>query len=241
MRLVFIGGVGGSGTRVIANAFRHNGVFIGSHLNHSLDNLDWPGNIALMLDPDLSFEEKAAQLCEPFTRFIEQMTQQAQAAEVNQDLLAIKVPGSFHYLPYLCTLFDHVSYVHVVRHGLDMAFSSNKNQLRNWGSLYGLNADGSSMEAMQLKYWLAANRSAAHLERLPGLETFVQVQFERFCQQPKDETQRIFSALNMELNIGDVFFSNISAPESTGRYRQHDLTVFDSQDIAALEELGYAL
>ncbi|MBL4743417.1 MAG: hypothetical protein JKX87_02075, partial [Cycloclasticus sp.] len=42
MKTVAIGGVGGSGTRLVAEICKECGVFIGSNLNKSNDNLSFP-------------------------------------------------------------------------------------------------------------------------------------------------------------------------------------------------------
>ncbi|MBN0989838.1 sulfotransferase [Amphritea pacifica] len=240
MKLVLIGGVGGSGTRVVAKAFRDNGIFIGSHLNNSLDNLDWPGNIDLILRRDLSFNEKVERLKSDFQAFFKKMIDESSSGDFNRDIVATKVPGSFYYLPYICQFFDQVSYIHVIRHGLDMAFSGNKNQLRNWGSMFNLDCSSEDCsESRQLKYWLSANAYALKLQDELPLDCSELIQFERFCRQTSTEVERIFNKLGVDVDISDSFFESVDLPESVGRYRGQDLSIFDDEDLLSVSRLGY--
>lgn len=240
MRIVLIGGVGGSGTRVIARAFSAHGIFIGRELNHSLDNLEWPGDIPLMLDVCQSHEQKVRKLRQRFLPFFGSMINEALSGPYDQTVLAVKVPGSFYYLPYLSECIPNLSYVHVIRSGLDMAFSSNLNQLNNWGIKFGLKRSAEIYDqSAQLKYWIAANTYARnHRETLP-LESFYEVRFEDFCQAPYAGCQSLFQALNIQKTISEDYVGSIHLPASSGRYHQQDISVFEAQDLNTLSRWGY--
>ena len=82
-----------------------------------------------------------------------------------------KEPNSHIYLPYLFRQYPALKYVHVIRHGLDLAFSINQVQLQNWSFLFGLKRPKSKSEvpAASLKYWVRANERAIDLgKRFPG-------------------------------------------------------------------------
>ncbi|WP_430463016.1 sulfotransferase [Thalassolituus sp. LLYu03] len=239
---MLIGGVGGSGTRVVASAFQQAGVFIGSHLNKSLDNLNWPGNIPLVLSGELSEQEKCERLRDPFLRFFEHMTREAKEHSPESDVFAVKVPGSFYYLPYLVDAVPNLSYIHVIRHGLDMAYSGNRNQLRNWGSKFNLCDDvAPGNEASQLTYWLDANRYALSLMASLPLQASSIVRFEDFCQNTVEEAAALWKSAGLDLNLPAAFFDSVRLPESSGRYHQHDISVFDADDLAALTDFGYSV
>src|SRR5262249_24496407 len=52
-----------------------------------------------------------------------------------------KEPNTHVFLDRLQTAFPEMKYIHVMRNGLDMAYSENQNQLKLWGSVF---LDGSS-------------------------------------------------------------------------------------------------
>ena len=73
-----------------------------------------------------------------------------------------KEPNTHLLLPYLVRRFPDMRYIHVVRHGLDMAFSSNQNQLATWGEQFQIPAD-LPPPVRSLRYWIAAQRRARDL------------------------------------------------------------------------------
>ncbi|OUS41221.1 hypothetical protein A9R00_02040 [Oleispira antarctica] len=240
MKIVFIGGVGGSGTRVVANILKSNGIFIGDNLNVSLDNLDWPGQQAVIKDKSLSFSQKVEGLRIPFQNFIDQMINAQKAgAHTDQSVLAIKVPGSFFYLPYLCKIFDDICYIHTIRHGLDMAFSSNKNQLKNWGVEFGVLPGDSEEEKCQFKYWVKANEYAIDIGNKLLNDNFYLLKFEKLCDNSESEVKRLFEFLQLDNNIPPSLLMTIKRPVTFQRYRNQDLTVFTENDLMSLNKLGY--
>src|SRR5690606_16779845 len=46
-----------------------------------------------------------------------------------------KEPNSHIFLDYLCKSIPDMKYIHVCRNGLDMAYSTNQNQLKLWGEI----------------------------------------------------------------------------------------------------------
>ena len=237
MKIILIGGVGGSGTRVVARVLKNHGMFIGCNLNDSLDNLDWPGQKSVIKDKTLTFDQKLKTLQLPFQNFIENMVcAQESDTDFQEPVLAIKVPGSFFYLPYLCSMFDDFTYIHVIRHGLDMAFSNNKNQLRNWGELFDLCGD---QESNQLGYWLKANEYAIEVGSRLLEDKFLLIRFEDLCDNTEIEVNRLFDFLQIDTKIDSSVFEFIKRPKSFQHYRQKDISIFDSDDLLSLKKFGY--
>ncbi|GAA6135076.1 sulfotransferase [Oceaniserpentilla sp. 4NH20-0058] len=240
MKVVFIGGVGGSGTRVVANIFKENNIFIGSNLNKSLDNLDWPGLRDIIKSKNLSHKQKLDKLSGPFTQFIEKMRVEAcQLDMLDDDLLAIKVPGSFYYLPYFCEIFEDVSYIHVIRHGLDMAFSGNKNQLLNWSDFFGVDIQKGTLETQQLDYWIAANEYAIETGKKLLGTNFQVIQFENLCLNSKNVINRLFQKLNLDNKLDQSVYNSIVTPVTKGRYEKMDLSIFSRAALSRLKDLGF--
>lgn len=75
-----------------------------------------------------------------------------------------KEPATHFILHHLLSHYPCGRYIHVLRHGLDMAISNNLNQVDRFGPLFGLE---DSSPASALKFWLSANttdfeRMSAH-------------------------------------------------------------------------------
>lgn len=242
MRLVFIGGVGGSGTRVVANIFRENGIFIGSNLNESLDNLDWPGLRDEVKNQTLSFDEKLNLLKAPFIKFIDSMKQQALSSNAyNHDLIAVKVPGSFYYIQFLQAIFGRIYYIHVIRNGLDMAYSGNKNQLKNWGDMFDLKADENCIAKCQIRYWIAANNYAIDSANKYLSGTFKRVEFERLCTDKYNQTDQLLSFVGAQNKLHESFYDSISLPNTSGRYVNEAPLELDDDEIRSIKKLGFTI
>jgi len=285
---VVIGGVGGSGTRVVAEIVSQLGFYLGEDLNSAKDNL-W----FLMLFKRPRWFQKTAQdsgkIYTGLSLFSKAMLHQNRPdwQEVKFLIQAVfeiaffghnhmgdgrgiwpffrawrmllnkprglankigwgwKEPNSHIYLEYLAAYFTKLKYIHTIRHGLDMAFSKNQQQLYNWGPLFGVQPPPAKHNepAVALKYWLRSNQRVLKIGRQLGKERFMMVRFDRLCLYPKSEVCRIASLLNIEAHS-----ENLAAavriprkPRTHGRYRRHDIRQFDPDDIEALRELGFSL
>ena len=161
--VVTIGGVGGSGTRVIAGLVNDLGYFIGSRLNESNDNTAlaefFPAFRARILTRD---PQRHTFIRQKLRDFAEHMRQDLARQPQPYSGWGWKLPANFMVLKDIAALFPHAKYVHTVRHGLDMAYSNNQNQLRNWGSHFGISLDRPHPKA-SLEYWIKANQYAVRL------------------------------------------------------------------------------
>ena len=280
-----MGGVGGSGTRVVAELLRSVGVYIGSDLNASADNL-WftllfkrPSRLLHQLrvapSEDISRGLRVLQKAmthglaahaEPDEQeFIRQAAQdsaenpRAMGAGPEQvaSILASqppdphrhvawgwKEPNSHLFVEHLVRHFDGLRYIQVIRHGLDMAFSSNRQQLVNWGELYGVPCPSADRDLPRaaLRYWIRANRRAIELgKRLLG-SRFLVLLFDELCAEPRTQITRLldFSGVNCGSSVVDDLAILVQSPSSMGRFRQHDLGGLDRADIVAVCEFGFA-
>ncbi|GAB5447474.1 MAG: hypothetical protein Gyms2KO_23470 [Gymnodinialimonas sp.] len=136
-----------------------------------------------------------------------------------------KEPNTHIFLPHLATLFPQMRYIHVVRDGLDMAFSKNTWQARHWGRLYGLPYRWyRSAPQQQLRFWLAANRATLEFGKthMPG--RFLVVPYEDYCARPDWHWPRLHDFLELPPNTS--LSHDILRPTSIGRSQDHDLTSF---------------
>ena len=166
---VAIGGVGGSGTRIVAELLQKMGIYLGNDLNFANDNLLFT---LLFKDPKwfmLNSNEKPFEIYKRFNLFKKVMLGNLNLSDKNEIKVIISVivfkslyvrdksnirqriwpynrllkilkrninlscytgwgwkePNSHIYIKHLCDYFPNLKYIHVIRHGLDMAYSNN--------------------------------------------------------------------------------------------------------------------
>jgi hypothetical protein len=284
---VVIGGVGGSGTRVVAAIVAAFGFYIGDDLNESVDNL-W---YTLLLKrrkwyyKNLTRDEaiytglsvlrkvmlNKGRLSVPECRFLIQavvqmtfqghnplsgagkglwpfkrvwrMVKASKGKRCGYVGWGWKEPSSRLLIRHLANYFEHLKYIHTMRHGLDMAFSRNRQEIFLWGELYGVEAPRTPSEipAAALRYWLRANRCALQAGTELGKDKFHVIDFDRFCRSPESELQSLVSFLqiNPSREAVEKATTLIRQPGTIGRYRDHDLSQFDRDDLSALRTFGY--
>lgn len=254
---VVVGGVGGSGTRLIAEILISLGVFVGDRLNASYDNLRYAaysGGVQAQLRaaaargartpavlPDYPFDFDAATLS-----FVE-MQLRAFAVEMHeawrsQSALGSgwgwKVPGMFHLLRPLSAVLGPFKYVHVIRNGLDMAFSANQNQVTNWGWRFGVHAEGTPGPRHSLTYWVRANRQALTDADRYGVDLLL-LNFDRLCADPRGGVGRLIDFLGLHAPIDQALVELVRPPASIGRSAHADLRFVTDDDRAALRDFGF--
>ncbi len=243
-RVVFIGGVGGSGTRAVAEVVKSLGVHIGTKLNGPLDNLDWPGAqcAPLIRDRTTSYEDTFPEIAEAFEKFARKMRAQAPDMSAVQNMWGTKVPGSFFYLRALSAIFENMRYIHVMRHGLDMAFSKNHNQLFNWGGFFDIATKEDVTPRQLLKYWACANTFALQECKTWLPNRHLVVRFEELCADRTGHVQRIADFLGLADTEAATraIRQKIVPQKSQSRYKHKaQAEMFDEADIATLNHLGF--
>ena len=153
-----------------------------------------------------------------------------------------KEPNSHIYLSYLVSYYDHMKYIHVIRNGLDMAFSRNQQQAVNWGRLFNISVSRAvkCRPSAYLKYWIKANQRAIEIGERMGKEHFMILNFDELCTSSLAVIQKLITFLG--LDVDDKTINRLSQlprlPKSSGRFRKHDLSVFDPEDLEIVKKLG---
>lgn len=284
---IVIGGVGGSGTRVVATILKKIGVYIGYDLDQAMDNLlflllfkrpKWFNNlhneketifIGLNIFSKAIFHQKVFSFAEirfllhavfeiaffghnfhgdgrgvwPLVRAWK-IFNRSYAPPPKLMEWGWKEPNTHIYINYLNEYYKNMKYIHVIRHGLDMAFSKNQQQLYNWGTFFGISLPTSPNDEPNesLKYWLRANRRIYEIGRKLGEKKFSVINFEKLCSSPKQEINKIISFLNIKPHINDLetSYSIPKKTESMGRYKNYELDQFDKKDLDELNQFGYS-
>ncbi len=270
---VVIGGLGGSGTRLVISLMRRMGVFVGGEMNESLDNL-WFSLLFVRRSILLKSDRDMERLCWIFTNAMRhgvevstELREMLDEARNNdrtpvlppellegavESLLRVpakdrrhehwgwKEPNSHILLPQLEQNFPQMRFVYVMRNGLDMAFSENQNQLRYlWGDLL-LEGASEPTPANALKYWVAAHRRMMGFQDRLG-DRLHFLSFDRLCQDPEGELEALREFVGIPISKKAIveLAATVRAPQTSGRFRGRDLSQFDPEDIAYVQEMGF--
>lgn len=162
----------------------------------------------------------------------------------NRPLWGWKEPNTQFYLDEIFAFFPSLKYIHVVRHGLDMAYSRNLQQLKNWGWLYEISLkDGDSEDEVarkQLAYWVAATKDVLATLQLHPERSLV-LNHTNFCNEPVESVDELlaFSDFEPSSELRQQLYAIPSNTGSNNRFRGKDLSIFPEEDLAFIREMGF--
>ena len=163
-----------------------------------------------------------------------------------------KDPTTALLLPYLKQEISDLRYIHVIRNGLDMAFSGNQNQLHAWGGLFGIpglgwkepwvTPAGEWTPEKSFSYWLSVNEYALEVARDLPPGTFHLVSFDELCSSPAAVISDLWRFVTSRPPSAEVLTSIVglvSPPATIGRYRDKDTSFITRDSRQRLERLGF--
>ncbi len=274
---IAIGGIGGSGTRLVAAILRDVGYHIGEDLGGPLDNLWFT---LLMKRRDLwPLENNVPEIRHALSVFLNAMTTRQPWSNEDVELInrlgheprlhhplvwrnarrdsllrsplmhhepprkwGWKEPNTHVFLPVLAQDIPELKYIHVMRHGLDMAVSNNQNQLAFWGpQTLGIRVERSNPKH-SLRYWCTAHRRLMDTGTKMG-NRFLLLNFDKLCESPEEHLPHLLDFIGADTSDAKYEELNglVNTPASTGRrkwIKRHD---FDRQDLELVESLGFSL
>ena len=151
-----------------------------------------------------------------------------------QEPWGFKYPPGYLYAPFLFEAFPSARMVFLVRHPIDMAFSSNLNQLRRFGHWLGSEVELSPR--WQLKLWLKAYDYVNLLSKQYAVRC---VRFEALVSEPVDTFSDLFEFLGLDLDPSTLEI--VHAQKGIGRYRMHSLSDLDVRDLSRVKSLGFSI
>ncbi|MEI6127608.1 MAG: sulfotransferase [Pseudomonadota bacterium] len=234
---VVIGATGGSGTRIFAKACMCAGYYMGSLLNESLDSLHLAPFYDRWINPYVESRRAPLQeddlelMKEDFHRCISEHRKAMQDAE---SPWGWKGPRTMYLLEFLDSQLHGMKFIHVVRDGRDMAYSSNQNQLIKHGQA-ALHERwlSASPACRSMALWNQMNFSVARYGENMMKDRYLRVRFEDLCTQPQATLTALFAFLDVAQADTAEILSRIKAPQTIGRWQSRP-----GQEIRELVELG---
>ena len=277
---IVIGGMGGSGTRLVAEICSLFGVYLGDDLNVASDNLLYTLLFRRRTWFYKSFQDKdriqtglslleklllkKVVLCPREIWFLLYAGIDMTLHYRDDKLWSLKrilnffrypcfgnrtyigwgwkEPNSYLLLDDLAEYFPNLRFIHTIRHGADMAFSKNQRQLRAWGELFDIQHPEKELPESSLKFWAKANKSTADLGRKLGGK-YLQINFDHLCQDPDQTINDIIAFLGIDVK-NEIYLAARELPKtpsSLGRYKDHDISLLDPEDLAVLNEFGFSI
>ena len=243
---LLIGGLGGSGTRVLSRIARHGGLFMG-YVDHHEDAKAF----------SRLYQRHARRYLEQGQRF-----SPAERATVDSFLdkrlrlhldglpgpdhpWGVKNPRSIFMLPYWAERFTGLRFLHVVRNGLDMAYSGNTNQLRKYGDVVLRDGMEELSPDRAILFWEEANRVAADFGERHLSGRYHRVLLEELCADPAGVVRDVFAFIGAAPDEAAYrnALAEVREPATLGRWR--DQPIEQTARLAklawgGLEHFGYA-
>jgi hypothetical protein len=244
-----IGGIGGSGTRVVARVVRRAGYFLGTNLTGAEDAVEfwdfydrWINRYLLCKEVVLSAEEMRAMnsdwsVC---------VGRHRKVIPSDLSMWGWKNPRSILLLGFLHQQYPDMKFIHVVRDGRDMAFSETaRDQLRMHGAAILRGRLDDASEATRIaSFWARINLQSLEYETCHMANRHLILKFEDLCMNPVETVERIlnFSGGEPGLNARQIADDLVVRPLSIGRWKQvatEEIAVIQERTEDALRTFGY--
>jgi hypothetical protein len=226
---------------VLSKIAQKVGYFFGTNLNEPQDALEFVDyhdkwiNRYIQKDPPVSEVELEAMRQELFATLSRHLGNDVPRVSEPGYRWGWKAPRSIYLLPLFHAQFPKLKYIHVLRDGRDMAFSKNQNQLRKHGKEVLTFSERwfLPLAIRSLLLWDRVNLRAAEYGATNLGDNYLAVRFEDLCQKPTETVQRILKFLNVDANAEELARTEISPPNTIGRWRSQPAGM-----IAELERRG---
>ena len=268
-----IGALGGSGTRVIAQILREIGIDFGNVLNYPNDNLLFTTLFKNPKWYQKSSQSDIERRLKIFHKYMigDRLTLSDYKELLSSSLFnktigrdyrfyykilfckrsllknnawGWKEPNSQLYINEINNFFQDIKYIHVLRNGLDMAFSDNKYQLKNWGFKYDIYLDESddfkSIAIKQLDYWICSTKEV--LKNSSNLKNrFYLLNYADFCLDSDIELERLIHFVGIDVSPNRIRYlrSLFKKQKSFNRYKKYDISIFRKDQIEFVRSVGF--
>lgn len=263
-----IGGIGGSGTRAVAQFFKDLGYFMGYDLNEPNDNLLYTllfkrKDIFLLTEEELryrmqlfykilstdeSLEDTELVYLEKLSLndnpqhskewLVQRVKKISTVSKQKHALWGWKEPNTHLIIDKFIKFSPEIKFIYVYRNGLDMAYSSNQNQLKFFGDMF-LNEEHIEITPRNaLKYWCKVHKRMLKLQELYPKNIYM-LDFDHLCKESAVSLKELFLFMGVsdKVEISKKFTDMFQLPTSYQRYKLHTLDNFDDEDRRCLEDI----
>lgn len=229
---LIIGATGGSGTRAIAQLLIGSGhVYLGKNHNRALDCLDFksfydrhiPDFLPLFYSQELlsnATEFGQSMMRIDFKQSLNHYQEDALGSGSNwaNAVWGWKGPRSLFLLPFWHAVFPDLRFLHVVRDGRDMAYSTNQNQLLLYGELSLAEKSGSQAER-SIALWERANITASKYANKHMARQYHCIKYEDLVFETDNTLIDLADFLDIDANNLLRHKSRISPSPTYGRWK----------------------
>jgi len=239
---IFVGGFPGSGTRIFSRILEKSGIFMGSYLSKANDSKDfakflnnWVGFFLKNQTPQ-NYEikknmEKDFSFC--LKKHLEKFNQKSTWGSKN--------PRNILILPFLHSKFPKMKYLHIIRDGRDILYSTKKYvQVKKYGPQLIGKSVLTPVDFLDL--WRCFNEKGETYGSEFLKERYMQIKFEDICLRPKETIMRLFRFVNISDEKLDLVSSEVVPPKGAiGRWKQHEKEFKDLSELSksTLARFGY--
>lgn len=148
-----------------------------------------------------------------------------------------------YLVPFWCSLFPRLRFLHLLRDGRDMAFSGNQNQLAKHGAtVLGSGWAARSPAERSIALWARVNSRVADIGEETLEERYLAVRFEELCVAPTQVAGRILAFFGLPPELAGGAAGVVAPPATVGRFREQDPKVvahLEAIAAPALARFGY--
>lgn len=237
-----VGATGGSGTRSIARVLMRSGMYIGTNLNRSVDALDFGDYSDRWIDAFLAGPSEGEEVEEAMRADLEATLRRHLHDLDDPDRpWGWKEPRSIFLLPFFHRHLPELRFLHFVRDGRDMAFSSNQQQLRKHGAALLGGLPDAPEPVQSIAVWGRVNLAAARYGTMVLGSRYLRIRFEDLCREPVTVIERVLEFFSLP-GEPKRLASEVKPPRTLGRWRKEDselVAAVERAGAGALAELGY--
>tara|TARA_B100001059_G_scaffold180197_1_gene180940 strand:- start:73 stop:939 length:867 start_codon:yes stop_codon:yes gene_type:complete len=149
----------------------------------------------------------------------------------------VKEPNLHMITPNVLEIRDNIRMVMVVRHGVDMAFSTNHQQLNLWAPHVLNETDMCANPQSSLRYWCEIHRrfdelALKHPDRIRILS------FDQLCQNPEPVLRSLFDFVGIDPTerLLETSFKGVKPPRSIGRRHNENLSMFSTSNLDFVDD-----
>lgn len=149
----------------------------------------------------------------------------------------LKEPNLHIVAPKAIEIRPDLKFIMVVRHGVDMAFSRNQQQVAVWGPTFLGDPELKLGPVASLRYWCAVHRRIEEFAKQEP-ERVKFFSFDQLCREPHRVLRRLFEFSGFEAtdSLMRIASEGVKPPSSIGRRHNEDLSIFAKEDMDFVDE-----